>query len=283
MVCPRCNRPVGENDLYCLNCGKQLKEDDAFFGEFEEEFEFDEDRAAKEDPRPGARSKADLKPSSDLKTAFDAVPADGVRRAHGIYAAILIFLILIACALVYLLFGGKIANCVYASQSGGAKDDPASRADYFTAQLGLVSDDDKDAIESLVRTAAIAASTDYDLDTLLDSTAPPIRESVLQKLIGRYDCATVNDLRDRFREFSQTQSYRFSDLRFEIPDECYDEKLFQETLSRLSETYGVSLTGIDRILSVGVHTEVQDPSGTVQDDYFSYLVGKIGTTWYVLE
>ena len=76
---------------------------------------------------------------------------------------------------------------------------------------------------------------------------------------------------------------RFSDLRFEIPDECYDEKLFQETLSRLSETYGVSLTGIDRILSVGVHTEVQDPSGTVQDDYFSYLVGKIGTTWYVLE
>lgn len=44
MKCPRCKTvPEDDNALYCLVCGKKLRRDDAFDGEFEEEFRFDEE------------------------------------------------------------------------------------------------------------------------------------------------------------------------------------------------------------------------------------------------
>ena len=98
-----------------------------------------------------------------------------------------------------------------------------------------------------------------------------------------YQCDSIEALKARFSQLADTNSYVFSSLSLNIPGEAFDAAFRDENIERLEQELSVKLSDVTMMTSVGANVIVTAPDDTKSDAYFSYLVGKIDSSWYVLE
>ncbi len=238
MICPRCKtRLETEDPLYCTVCGKQLRRDDAFDGEFEEEFRFDEEIAEAE------------KQDETLRALLRAE-----RRRT-------ILKILLASLFVTLLIALTVFLVLPAFQPNTTQESPS--ADPLPADDTLSKEEQKD-IAAKAEALLLAGNQSYDLNALLEFVPQEARDACLKELCQSYGCEDRAALEERFLTLRKEQSYRFEELRTSVTlmDESATESLKDDLLRR----FGIEKARIGK----AVHAEITCRA-TRAEDTASYV------------
>ncbi|MBR6529875.1 MAG: hypothetical protein IKT43_00460 [Clostridia bacterium] len=198
MKCPRCKTvPEDENALYCLVCGKQLRRDDAFDGEFEEEFRYDEEIEAE-------------KQQKELQEKLIAVE----KRA-----------LLLRCAAATLGIFLLIGLTLFLLLPRENTDDTPSSFEAQGNPEETKPDKTKETIASLAENLLTAMGETYDLDVILNTTMPTERSAVLAELCATYHAKDEAELRATFLRLKEELQTKLSDFSTSVSDALTREEL----------------------------------------------------------
>ncbi len=211
MKCPRCKTICEEEDaLYCLVCGKKLRRDDGFDGEFQEEFRFDEEIEAE---NRALEERKKLLSRERLRTAL--------------LLASLCLLIAAVCALFFFLLRPT--------------DTPNPQEDEQIESEGNGTNEETQlAIEEFVSALFTASCQTYDLDTILAGTPKELVDYLLQELLTAHECETKEELYTVFSKLGESNPLTVTDLSVTVSDALTPEEL-DEKLGTLQTRTGIAL------------------------------------------
>ncbi|MBQ2252390.1 MAG: hypothetical protein II328_00250 [Clostridia bacterium] len=257
MKCPRCKTvPEDDDALYCLVCGKRLKRDDAFDGEFEEEFRFDEEI---EEEKALIEERARLRRKEQNALAL---------KCLGVSLAVALFLLIF-----YLLLRPTPAP--------NTEEAPPKSDVTLNEPSNALSADETEKLTDTCRKLLVAGSETYDLDALLRCVYPTVQDDVLASLCETYDCENRAELEARFRELSETDAYRFKNTTFSV-----GEPIEGTELELLRAAYAKRLSLSDDKIRFAVRVTVATTAVHNDTESFytaEYLFAKIGDGFYSLD
>lgn len=257
MKCPRCKTPADDGALYCLVCGKQLRRDDAFDGEFEEDFLFDEEREERE------RIERECEQIRTRQMRFRTLLAFGTA---------LILTVLVALGLyVFLWSKSNRANEVIGSAQSAQDTAEETRIPALT-------ESQMQTVQALARRLLIAGCTDYDLDVLLTCAPPAAREIVLTSLCRSYAAEDREALEEVFAELARESAYRFTEISVTLSTPYGSEEL-EAVRDDLTERYATTFGTLDCAVDARITCATED--GSVYQA--SYLFGRIDGIFYSLD
>lgn len=260
MKCPRCKTvSEEENALYCLVCGKQLRRDDSFDGEFEEDFCFDEERKERE----LIQRERERLLSRQTGMRVLVLGLSSLAVAAAIFAFLLLFL------------------PVEQSTSEPADERNSSLSGTETGESArALTDGEKQEIRALCERLLVAGSCDYDLDAILNCVPPKARETVLGRLCADYGCIDRKELEARFQTEAEENAFAFSQISVTLSeplDEVEIQAIRDDFLSRYSTAFGE----ITRAFEANIAC-IAERDGQAVPEEICYLIGEIDGAFYAL-
>ena len=208
MKCPRCKNICEEEDaLYCLICGKKLRRDDAFDGEFQEEFRFDEEIEAENRAR---EEREALLKKERIKTVL--------------ILGSLCLLVVAVCALFFFL--------LHPVDTTVPQEDPDTAS--------ATDEQEETSIEAFIQALFVASCQSYDLDTILAGVPSELSNHLLQELLAEYNCNSKEELKTAFAELREKSALTVTDLSVTVSDALTEEELSAE-LDAVYRRTGITL------------------------------------------
>lgn len=249
MKCPRCKSPVENKDaLYCLTCGKQLKRDDGFDGEFEKEFRFDEEIEAEkqaEEERTRLLRRQHL--FTVLKVTFGAV-----------------FVALFVLLLYLLLRPSERVNL-----SGDGKEVDANTP---APQAG--------SAEELCGRLLSASLETYDLTELLSCVPPQTKEAVCEKMMRQFSVQSREELESALKKLAAERGVKITEWSVTFTTLSNEEAASVKAL--LNTEYDNALTEIQNIQRAHI-VFCSEKDGNREIQSADYLIGTQDGVCYALD
>lgn len=265
MKCPRCKTiPEDEHALYCLVCGKKLRRDDAFDGEFEEEFRYDEEIAADEAQKTSAAwEKRTEQKKNALLLLFACL------------SVMLLFLLL------FVLLSPDEPKEGITDETGETSADTALEVPSPTTDSNADGQDDLALAEDVCRRLLIAGNQSFDLDAILACAPPDARETVLSLLCAQYGSADRTELEECFRQLKDAHAVRIESVSVHVSEPLSKEEGEAYLLS-LSLRHGLDLKNVRELRSATV-TATLFTDGVSREITARYTLGKIDNRYYSLD